>query len=191
MLYKLFSILTILSSIMLILTINPVHAVLYLIITFINAAILFLFLGLEFISIIILIVYIGAVAILFLFVVMMLNIKLIEIQENLIRFIPISIIVSLLFFFEIYTILSNIVEYHDRFFLLEKWDNYIFFFTNIYKLAQIFFAHFYFEFLISGLILLIAMIGAIVLCINKNNLFKKQDLYSQINTQMDTAIKLN
>lgn len=120
MLYKLFSLLTIVSSIMLILSVNPVHAVLYLILTFINAAILFIYLGLEFISVLILIVYIGAVAILFLFVVMMLNIKLIEIQENLIRFMPISIIIGLLFFFEIYTILNHIFSYYDTYFLLEN-----------------------------------------------------------------------
>ncbi len=87
---------------------NPVHSVLFLILVFFNAAGLLILLGLDFFAMIFLVVYIGAIAVLFLFVVMMLNIKLAEINEKKLRYLPIGGLLGILFLFEIFLIVDNV-----------------------------------------------------------------------------------
>lgn len=106
-LFYLFSILTILSGIMVIRSKNPIHSVLFLILVFCNVSGLLILLGLDFFAMVFLVVYVGAIAVLFLFVVMMLNIKLVEINENILRYLPIGGLIGLIFLFEIFLIIDN------------------------------------------------------------------------------------
>ena len=107
LLFYLFSSVAILSGIMVIRARNPVHSVLFLIFVFCNVAGLLILLGLDFFAMIFLVVYVGAIAVLFLFVVMMLNIKLVEINENILRYLPIGGLIGLIFLFEIFLIVDS------------------------------------------------------------------------------------
>jgi NADH:ubiquinone oxidoreductase subunit 6 (subunit J) len=106
-LFYLFSTLTILSGIMVIRAKNPVHSVLFLILVFCNVSGLLILLGLDFFAMVFLVVYVGAIAVLFLFVVMMLNIKLVEINENILRYLPIGGLIGIIFLFEIFLIIDS------------------------------------------------------------------------------------
>jgi len=118
-LFYLFSTLCILSGIMVIRSKNPVHSVLFLILVFCNASGLLILLGLDFFAMVFLVVYVGAIAVLFLFVVMMLNIKLVEINENILRYLPIGGFIGLIFLFEIFLIIDSdlipILEFPKKF----------------------------------------------------------------------------
>jgi len=106
-LFYLFSSIAIISGVMVIRAKNPVHSVLFLILVFCNAAGLLILLDLDFFAMIFLVVYVGAIAVLFLFVVMMLNIKMAEINENILRYLPIGGLIGLIFLFEIFLIINN------------------------------------------------------------------------------------
>lgn len=106
-LFYLFSSLTLLSAIMVIQSRNPVHSVLFLILVFLNSAGLLLLLGLDFFAMLFLVVYVGAIAVLFLFVVMMLNVKSAEISEKRLRYLPVGGLLGLLFLVEIVYIVDN------------------------------------------------------------------------------------
>ena len=106
-LFYFFSTLSILSGIMVIRAKNPVHSVLFLILVFCNVSGLLILLGLDFFAMVFLVVYVGAIAVLFLFVVMMLNIKLVEINENILRYLPIGGLIGLIFLFEIFLIIDS------------------------------------------------------------------------------------
>ena len=106
-LFYFFSSLALLAGVMVIQSRNPVHSVLFLILVFFNAAGLLILLGLDFFAMIFLVVYVGAIAVLFLFVVMMLNIKLAEINEKKLRYLPVGGLLGILFLFEIFLIINN------------------------------------------------------------------------------------
>lgn len=106
-LFYLFSSLALISGVMVIRAKNPVHSVLFLILVFCNAAGLLILLDLDFFAMIFLVVYVGAIAVLFLFVVMMLNIKVAEINENILRYLPIGGLIGIIFLFEIFLIVDN------------------------------------------------------------------------------------
>lgn len=107
LLFYLFSSIALISGVMVITARNPVHSVLFLILVFCNAAGLLILLELDFFAMIFLVVYVGAIAVLFLFVVMMLNIKLSEVNENILRYLPIGGLIGILFLFEILIVVDN------------------------------------------------------------------------------------
>jgi len=160
-LFYLFSSLTLLSGIMVIQARNPVHSVLFLILVFFNAAGLLVLLNLDFFAMIFLVVYVGAIAVLFLFVVMMLNIKLAEINEKRLRYLPIGGLLGLLFLFESLLIVDNdlipllfydniqaFAEYRNLSFI--DWSNTIHTVTNIQAIGNILYTYyFYFFFIIK------------------------------------------
>ena len=106
-LFYLFSGILVISSVLVITSKNPIHSVLFLILCFFNSSILFLFLNAEFLAMILLIVYVGAVAVLFLFVVMMLDIKVSQARKNLLNYLPLGLFVSFVIFFEFIVIIKN------------------------------------------------------------------------------------
>ena len=189
-LFYLFSSLMLLSGIMVIQARNPVHSVLFLILVFFNAAGLLLLLGLDFFAMIFLVVYVGAIAVLFLFVVMMLNIKLAEIHEKRLRYLPIGGLLGLLFLFEVLLIVDNdliplliynnihaLQEYRDLYFV--DWSNTIHTVTNIKALGNIIYTYYFSFFLMASVILLVAMVGAIVLTMQKGIRIKRQQVFLQ------------
>ena len=106
-LFYLFASIALVSSIMVIVSNNPIHSVISLILVFTNVTGLLILLKIEFIAMMFIIIYVGAIAVLFLFVVMMLNIKLNEISENLVRYLPVGALISIIFFLEIFLILYS------------------------------------------------------------------------------------
>lgn len=189
LLFYLFSSMTLLSGVMVIQARNPVYSVLFLILVFFNAAGLLVLLGLDFFAMIFLVVYVGAIAVLFLFVVMMLNIKIAEINEKRLRYLPIGGVLGLLFLFEILLIVDNdlipLLLYNTEHFLEFKnlsfvnWSENLQTVTNIQAIGNLVYTYYFYFFLMSSIILLIAMIGAIVLTMQKGIGIKRQQVFLQ------------
>ena len=148
----------------------------------------FFLMGIEFLGIIFLIVYVGAVSILFLFVVMMLNIKLVEWSESFTRFVPITIIIGLVFLSQATILLKNFnntaLLSFNNFFI--DWVESFISLKNIQIIGQSFYTDYSLLLLISSMILLVAMIGAIISSLDHHRHIKRQDLYSQISTKSST-----
>lgn len=187
--FYLFSSLSIISGVMVIQARNPVYSVLFLILVFFNSAGLLLLLGLDFFAMIFLVVYVGAIAVLFLFVVMMLNIKLAEINEKKLRYLPIGGVLGLLFLFEIFLIVDNdlipLLPENTGFFTklspvnFIEWSNTMNTVTNIEGIGQLIYTYYFYFFLLASFILLVAMIGAIVLTMHKGVAVKRQKVFQQ------------
>lgn len=189
-LFYLFSSFALISGVMVIQAKNPVHSVLFLILVFFNSAGLLIMLGLDFFAMIFLVVYVGAIAVLFLFVVMMLNIKLAEINEKRLRYLPIGGFLGILFLLEIFVIVDNdlIPLLHDPS-VTTGMTNLSLVFTqwavikesanNISALGSIIYTYYFYFFCMASLILLVAMIGAIVLTMHKGVTHKRQQVFQQ------------
>ena len=187
-----FSTITVFSSIMVIFSRNTVHAVFFLILVFVTVSILFIMIGAEFLGMIMLIVYVGAVSVLFLFVVMMLNISSQITKENkrkgFVNNIPIGLVFGIIIFLEIIIALGG-WKYKSDFVSLSNLNlnlNY----TNTHALGNVLYTDYIHLFQISGIILLVAMIGAIVLTFSKKENVKRQKYFSQIQRDKTTAISL-
>jgi NADH-quinone oxidoreductase subunit J len=184
------------SGLMVISSKNPVHSVFYLVLAFANTSILLLIKGVEFLSLLFLIVYVGAIAILFLFVVMMLNIKLVEIIDNTTRYVPIGFIIGIVFLSMIISIL-NIGDLNPTLHFKEIENQFdisllnIVNHTNIEALGFILYTDYFLFFIIASFILLVAMIGAIVLTIYHEEGVRRQDLFSQVATEYHKTVILS
>ncbi len=153
--FYLFAILSILSAIYVISVRNPVHAVLFLIFTFVNSTVLFILLGAEFIAMILLIVYIGAVAVLFLFVVMMLDIDYIKLRQGFTKHLVLSTILSVVFFLVIsFIILNSALNINNGI-------NYSM--NNMKAIGDLLYTDYMYAFHLSGILLLTAIVGTIAL----------------------------
>lgn len=179
-----FSFLSIFSSFCVILSKNPLHSVIFLIFVFCNVVLILLLQGIDFLAMVFLIVYIGAIAVLFLFVVYMLNIKLIEINELNWQYL-IGLFLSLFFFSFFFLFFLNTknfdfynFETNFNFFI---WLNFLFDIQNLRILALILYLDNYIIFIIIGLILLVAMLGAIVLTSKRTFFLKEQQIFQQNN----------
>ena len=183
--FYLFSAVMIGSAFMVIAARNPVHSVLFLILAFVNAAGLFLLLGAEFLAMIIVIVYVGAVAVLFLFVVMMLDIDFSKLRSGFTRNLPFGLIIALVLVAEIIIALSaweagpalsgRAIPESSQ--------------PNIVALGQLLYSRFLLPFELAGLILLVAMIGAIVLTHRKRRDNRGQNISRQIRRDPKRAVK--
>jgi NADH-ubiquinone oxidoreductase chain 6 len=189
-LFYFFSSLALISGVMVIQARNPVHSVLFLILVFFNSAGLLILLGLDFFAMIFLVVYVGAIAVLFLFVVMMLNIKLAEINEKKLRYLPIGGLLGLLFLFEVFLIVDNdlipLLVSKDPQLLKHlsvidfvEWSTLLNNVTNIEAVGQCMYTFYFYFFLLASFILLVAMIGAIVLTMHKGVHIKRQKVFEQ------------
>ncbi len=185
---ELFILLIIISSLCVILSSNIIQSVLYLILVFLLSSILFIYLGADFIGLIILIVYIGAIAVLFLFVVMMLNIRLLEIYSTFLIYLPLaSFLCFILALFMIYFFIKNFnLFYFDNQIIYHNWIYY----NNIKikSIGQLLFNDCYILFLGATLLLFVAMLGAIMLTMEKNNKFNK---YSSRLSTLNINWKIN
>lgn len=184
------------SAISVILSKNPIHSVLFLIVVFVGSSGILLLLEAEFLGMIFLIIYIGAISVLFLFVIMMLNIRIIELRENLIKYVPLSIVICILLFVEFFYLyynsissisqknifLTNIMYFNNVNLLLPNA-------TNLQLLGYILYTYFVEFFLICGVILFVAMIGAIMLTLHLEFSTKKQDLFLQISRNTLNTVK--
>lgn len=154
------------SALLVLLSKNPIQSLLSLIFTFALSSVLFFVLGVEFVSLLIFVVYIGAIAVLFLFVIMMLNIKIVELRTLYLRYLPVGIFLVLFFLFELYFFLCVEFFSYNFEFLFINWVNFIDFKGNIYLISSIIYSYYCILFILLGLILFIAMLGSIVLLVN-------------------------
>ncbi len=187
-----FSVVAIISAIMVTASKNTVHSVFFLILDFISISCLFIMIGAEFLGMIMLIVYVGAVAVLFLFVVMMLNVAQQKNQwflsESSSKHIPIGIIISIVIFFELIIVIGG-WKYKPE--LLNSNNfNTLSEITNTHSLGQILYTDYIHVFQISGMILLIAMIGAIVLTFRQREGVKKQSYIKQISRERSEGVEV-
>ena len=187
-----FSIIAIISAIMVTVSKNTVHSVFFLILDFISISCLFIMIGAEFLGMIMLIVYVGAVAVLFLFVVMMLNVAQQKNQwflsEDASNHIPVGLIISAIIFFELIIVIGG-WKYKPDLFNSDNLSitNEI---SNTHALGQVLYTDYIHVFQISGMILLIAMIGAIVLTFRKREGVKTQSYIKQISRERSEGVEV-
>lgn len=188
--FYLFAGILILSALMVITARNPVHSVLFLILAFFNAAGLFIMLGAEFVGMILVIVYVGAVAVLFLFVVMMLDINFAEMRKGAKHYVPLGLAIGALLLFELYTLYGtwNIAEITktNRAAPVESMEQ----LTNTEMLGSILYTDYVYPFQLAGLILLVAMIGAIVLTLRTRPDVRKQDIGDQVARRAEDVLEI-
>ena len=187
-----FSTIAVISAIMVTASKNTVHSVFFLILDFISISCLFIMIGAEFLGMIMLIVYVGAVAVLFLFVVMMLNVAQQKNQwllsEDSSGHIPIGLIISALIFFELIIVIGG-WKYKPNLFNSNNLDTSSEL-SNTHSLGQILYTDYIHVFQISGMILLISMIGAIVLTFRQREGVKKQSYLKQISRERSEGVEV-
>lgn len=193
--FLLFSSLSIVFSFFVIISKNPVHSILSLILVFFNAASLLIILGAEFLAMLFIIVYVGAVAVLFLFVIMMLNVKVTNLTTSIYRYLPISCLFGFIFFFEFLMLLhtdlvsinaDNLYLFQNNF--VNNWFLSLIPISNVAVLGQLLYTYYSYPFILSGVILLVSMLGAISLTLHRRNDIKKQLIYKQIQRDFSSCI---
>ena len=200
--FSFFSTLCIFSSIMLVFSNNPLHSALFLILSFFNVSCLLFFLELEYLPIFFLIVYVGAIAVLFIFVIMMLNIRLSELWESSIQLLPCVGLLGICFFLQILFALQThfstfsfsdvhlVVEFSESFTTvcspLSTYQTH----PNTKSLGSLLFTEFYAYFIVSGFVLLLSMVGAIVLTLQKTFSGKSQYISKQVMQDFEASITL-
>ena len=187
-----FSIIAVISAIMVTVSKNTVHSVFFLILDFISISCLFIMIGAEFLGMIMLIVYVGAVAVLFLFVVMMLNVAQQKNQwfasEESSGHIPVGLIISTIIFFELIIVIGGWKYKPDLFDINNSVINFTV--SNTHSLGQVLYTDYIHVFQLSGMILLVAMIGAIVLTFRQRTGVKKQSYIKQISRERSEGVQV-
>ena len=187
-----FSIIAVISAIMVTASKNTVHSVFFLILDFISISCLFIMIGAEFLGMMMLIVYVGAVAVLFLFVVMMLNVTQQEnqwfISTKSSTHLPIGLLISLVIFFELIVVIGGWKFKPDLITSMSLSINQNI--TNTHSLGNVIYTDYIHIFQLSGMILLVAMIGAIVLTFRQRSGLKRQSYFKQISREKSEGVKL-
>ena len=169
---------------------NPVYSVMSLIVVFFNAAALFVLIGAEFIAMNLVIVYVGAVAVLFLFVVMMLDIKLSEFRQGFYKNLPFASVIFAVLLFDLFIVLSKsyVKAESSNFFNVPHIESSI---SNTHQIGMVLYTDHMIHFQIAGFILLVAMIGAILLVLMpRNNNIKRQDACKQFERNKQNSLKV-
>ncbi|MGD2026117.1 MAG: NADH-quinone oxidoreductase subunit J [Methyloceanibacter sp.] len=186
--FYLFATVLIASSVMVVSAKNPVHAVLFLILAFFNAAGLFVLLGAEFLAMILVVVYVGAVMVLFLFVVMMLDVNFAELRAGVLRYLPIGLIVGLILLFELVFVVGAWVTAPQL--ASDAPTPPPSEVSNTEALGRLLYTDYVYLFQAAGLILLVAMIGAIILTLHHRRDVKRQNISDQVARSPETAIEV-
>ncbi len=188
LIFFLFAGTTLFSALMVVASRNPVHSVLFLILAFVNSGGLFLLAGAEFLAMMLVVVYVGAVAVLFLFVVMMLDIDFEKLRQGTMRYLPLGATVGLILMSELVMVMSAWVTApagsHLSLVPLPALDKV----SNTRALGQLLYTHYIYIFQGAGMILLTAMIGAIVLTLRDRKEAKRQDIYKQHTTRKEDVL---
>ena len=186
--FYLFSFITIASSLAVISARNTIHAVFFLILDFVSVSCLFIMMGAEYLGMLTLIVYVGAVAVLFLFVVMMLNVNLKDLKSGFLNYLPFGGLIGIVLIIEIGLMIGT-WKYRDTFIKTSeiKINNNL---SNTEAIGNVLYTEYLHYFQISGLILLVAMIGAILLTYRKKDNLKRQDITTQVSRERSESIQL-
>ena len=186
--FYLFAAIMIAAAVMVVSSRNPVHSVLFLILTFFNAAALFLMSGAEFLALILVVVYVGAVAVLFLFVVMMLDIDFAELRSGVMEYAPVGALIGVVLAVELIVVLAgNAFTVKPEVNPAQPIPN-LTETSNIKALGDILYTDYAYLFQIAGMLLLVAMIGAIVLTLRHKENVKRQNIARQVARNRQTAI---
>ncbi|SDU12171.1 NADH dehydrogenase subunit J [Stappia sp. ES.058] len=188
--FYLFATVAVASAFMVIASRNPVHSVLFLILAFFNAAGLFILLGAEFLAMLLVVVYVGAVMVLFLFVVMMLDVDFVEMRQGFLQYMPVGGLIGMILLVELLLVLgvwviSPEVIANTSAPAPTPQDG-----ANISALGQLIYTRYILYFQTAGLVLLVAMIGAIVLTLRHKEGVKRQDISTQVGRTRDAAIEV-
>ena len=188
LIFYLFSFVAIASSLAVISSKNTVHAVFFLILDFVSISCLFIMMGAEYLGMLTLIVYVGAVAVLFLFVVMMLNVNFKELRSGFLSYLPFGSLIGLVLLIEIGMMIGT-WKYKNTFIKTSeiKINNNL---TNTEAIGNVLYTDYIHYFQISGLILLVAMIGAILLTFRQKENLKRQDITKQVSRERDEGVSL-
>ena len=188
--FYLFSAVTVFAAVMVISSKNPVHSVLFLILAFFNSAGLFVLLGAEFLAMILVVVYVGAVAVLFMFVVMMLDINIAELKHGFLKYLPFGGVVGLILLLELILSLGGfIISSQSQNSIAAPRPN-VNEITNTEAIGNLIYTNYVYFFQAAGLILLVAMIGAIVLTHRSRENVRKQNISDQINRRPEDTIEI-
>ena len=176
------------SGILVITAKNPVHSVLFLILAFFSAAGLFVLLGAEFLAMLLVVVYVGAVAVLFLFVVMMLDVDFIKLRQGFANYLPIGMVVGIVLVFELIFIGAAVASKGaaagntPQAFTAQE--------SNIKMVGHALYSTYIYLFEMAGFVLLVAMIGAIVLTLRSRPNVKRQDIFKQVTRRRKDAMEI-
>ena len=186
--FYLFSAILVASAALVIGSRNPVYSVLFLILAFFNAAALFVLIGAEFIAMILVIVYVGAVAVLFLFVVMMLDINLTELREGFLKYLPVGALIGLVLLAEILLGLGVIGGSSTSLATMAKAGPQVLAVDNTRAIGRVLYTQYFYLFQVAGLVLLVAMIGAIVLTLRTRPGVRRQRVSEQLYRPTSDAV---
>jgi NADH-quinone oxidoreductase subunit J len=165
------------SAVMVIVSRNPVHSVLFLILAFVNASGLFVLMGAEFLAMILVVVYVGAVAVLFLFVIMMLDVDFAQLREGFIEYLPVGLVIGGIFMFELLLVVGSwLIQPGTTKAITAAIPTNV---SNTEALGLVLYTKYIHYFQLAGIVLLVAMIGAIVLTLRHKAYIKRQDINVQ------------
>ena len=186
--FYLFAAVCVASAVMVIVSRNPVHSVLFLILAFVNAAGLFILMGAEFLGMMLIVVYVGAVAVLFLFVIMMLDVDFVELREGFIQYLPVGLVIGGIFLFELLlTVGVWVINPGVAKTITAPIPTNV---SNTEALGLVLYTKYIHYFQLSGMVLLVAMIGAIVLTLRHKASVKRQDINVQNARTPDMAMAM-
>ena len=188
--FYVFATIAVASAFMVIAAKNPVHSVLFLILTFVNAAGLFILLGAEFLAMMLIVVYVGAVAVLFLFVVMMLDVDFVELRQGFLQYLPIGALVGVVFLVELLMVLGAWAIGPGVPRTIASPIPGVDVMTNTEALGLVLYTRYVYYFQAAGIVLLVAMIGAIVLTLRHRPNVKRQDVRAQMARTREDAIEV-
>jgi NADH-quinone oxidoreductase subunit J len=188
--FYLFAAVAVASAFMVIASRNPVHSVLFLILTFFNAAGLFIMLGAEFLAMLLVVVYVGAVMVLFLFVVMMLDVDFVELRQGFLQYMPVGGLIGLILLVELLLVLgtwviSPDIAAHTAAPVAAVGES-----SNLRGLGELIYTRYILFFQTAGLVLLVAMIGAIVLTLRHKEGVKRQDISAQVGRTREASVEV-
>ncbi len=188
--FYLFASIAIAAGVMVVSARNPVHSVLFLILAFFNSAGLFVLMGAEFLAMILVVVYVGAVAVLFLFVVMMLDINFVELRQGFLQYLPIGALVGIVLLAELIAVLGTWAMAPEAGLAtslpIAPPDQV----TNTQALGEVLYTKYIYLFQAAGLVLLVAMIGAIVLTLRRRDGVRRQNIGEQVSRPREAAIEI-
>lgn len=186
--FYLFATVGVISALFVVLNRNPVHSVLWLILAFFNGAGLFVLMGAEFLAMLVIVVYVGAVAVLFLFVVMMLDINMLGLREGFLRYLPIGAAIALVLVVEATILFLDWTIAGEAMTLRAAPTPDVAETSNTEALGNLIYTRYVYFFQVAGLVLFVAMIGAIVLTLRVNPTVRRQDIGAQISRRKDQVL---
>ena len=184
--FYLFAGICVASAVMVVVSRNPVHSVLFLILAFVNASGLFVLMGAEFLAMILIVVYVGAVLVLFLFVVMMLDVDFVELRRGFLQYLPVGVLVGVVFLAELLLVVGAwVIGPGLPHAISSPIPGNL---TNTEALGRVLYTQYVYYFQASGVVLLVAMIGAIVLTLRHKPNVKRQNISDQVARTKATAM---